>query len=352
MRDKLLFIQGVSQMPASSDKQQLQVHNIVNTLLEATEHFHNLIRDKQLNQSIFIFSSIVEGFDAVSNMITKLDDKEWIKQKESMDKYLLMIAQQLEQGRFLKISEILQFSFLPLLKRTEKFIADSIGSKNQNKAYSIGVFASFRNPREFYTEPRVNALVQESERQNVQLLFFTSNDVDFDKKEIKADVCNNEKWERISTPFPDVINNVSAGKRSHIERKLRRQIPFTSFHVGNKYYLPKKIVQNRKYAELLVPFRVCLNDQDIHQFLEKNHKVVLKALLSNRGENIFFVTKKGNHYSLYENKKERILNQEAFNIWLHTIILKKKEVIFTHELIMTNLIIFVHRFKKMARENG
>src|SRR5699024_1397165 len=216
------------------------------TIIEASEHFSKLVKSKELNQSIFMFSSIVEGFDTVSKIIVAADTSELIEQKEKMEKYLLMIAQHLEKGDFVKIAEILQFSLLPQLKKLHQLFAQETGDKHKNKTFSIGVFSSHRNPRDFYTIDRVDALVQESERQNSQLLFLTSNDVDFDKKEITADVCKDGKWERVTAPFPNVINNVGAGRRTYTERKLRRQIPFTSFHVGNKFSLPKRIVQHRK----------------------------------------------------------------------------------------------------------
>ena len=310
-------------MAKLTDKQLQQVDNIFQTLIEASEHFHTLIKEKELNQSIFIFSSIVEGFGAVGNILNQSEKQEWVVQKDKVEKLLLEIVQLLEKGNFIKISEILQFTLIPTLKRMHKEIAEDV-EDSENKVYTIGVFASFHNPREFYPEPRVNALVKESERQNAKLFFFTSKDVDFEKQEITADTCINEKWERVTAPFPDVINNVGAGKRSIVERKLRRMLPFTSFHVGNKYTLPKRIVEYRKFAELLVPFRVCRNIADIHDFMERNNKVVFKYLLSNRGENIYFVTKKGTRYHISEHKKERILNQETFDKWLGTVVLREK----------------------------
>ncbi|WP_163970626.1 YheC/YheD family protein [Oceanobacillus halotolerans] len=312
-------------MQSSSDKQLQQVRNIVQTLIEATEHFHKLIKEKELNQSIFIFSSIVEGFGAVNNIsYTGSNHDEWNTNKNKVEKYLLDIAKLLEKGNFIKISEILQFSLLPLLKKMEQGIADEIGDQHKEKIYTIGVFHSFRNPREFYMESRVNALVQEGEKQNTRVHFFTSEDVDFDNKTVTADEYKNGEWRRVTTSFPDVINNAGAGKRSHVERKLRRIIPFTSFFVGNKYTLPKKMVKHRKFAELLVPFIRCRNEEDIHTFIDKNMKVVFKGIRSNRAENIYFVTKKGNHYILLEHKKERILNHETFQKWLKSIVLSDK----------------------------
>ncbi|MDO6450833.1 YheC/YheD family protein [Oceanobacillus profundus] len=310
-------------MSKPTDKQLQQVYNIFQTLSEASDHFHKLIKEKELNQSIFIFSSIVDGFQALSRIDAVSKIEEWHIRKNKAEKHLLDIAQLLEKGNFIKISEILQFSFLPLLNKITKDISKSMDDQ-KSKKYKIGVFASFHNPRAFYPEARVNALVQESERQNTQLLFFTSTDVNFEKEVITADVYTDGKWERITTHFPDVINNVGAGKRSHIERKLRRVIPFTSFHVGNKLSLPMRMAKYKKYVELLVPFRLCRNEVEIHEFLKDNNKVVFKYLQSNRGENIYFVTKKGTRYAVQEHKNERILSQEAFEEWLQTVILEEK----------------------------
>src|SRR5699024_12787782 len=47
------------------DKQIQQLKNIAETLVEATEHFANNIKERQMTQSINIFSAIVEGFQAI-----------------------------------------------------------------------------------------------------------------------------------------------------------------------------------------------------------------------------------------------------------------------------------------------
>ncbi|WP_200415917.1 YheC/YheD family protein [Virgibacillus salexigens] len=307
-----------------TDQQLSQVNNIVQTLLEATEHFHELIKRKEMNQSIYTLSSIVEGFSSVSNVISS-HSNELDKKRKKLEAQLLQTAQLLEKGNTTKISEVLQFTLLPLLKSICDITSKEFVEIEEDKVCTIGVFSSHGNPRRFIPNPRLNALIQESERQHARLLFFESTDIDFTKNEINADICVNSNWERIRVPFPDVINNVGTGKRSLAERKLRRVIPFTSYHVGNKFQLPKLIAKHRKYAELLVPFQLCRNENIIFEFLQKNNKVVFKALSSNRGENIFFVTKKGSRYILSEHKKEKVLSYDAFTNWLRTVILGKKD---------------------------
>ncbi|AUJ23326.1 YheC/YheD family protein [Virgibacillus dokdonensis] len=309
-------------MEAISQKQLSQANNILHTIVEATEYFYQLVKQEESNQAIFIFSSIVEGVQSVSKTF---ENDEFLRDdKRKLENYLLQVAQLLEANKFIKITEVLQFSFLPLLKRMLSYMEEIDGQNKAEKVYTIGVFSPQANPVKFLPQPRLQALIKESQQQNARLLFFTETDVDLENNEIEADTYVNGSWERITAPFPDVINNIGTIKPSHIERELRRKIPFTSYHVGNKFSLPKRMVKYRKYADLLVPFRLCQKESDIFGFLQENNKVVFKSLLSNRGENIFFVTKKGNRYILMEHKKERILNQDVFSKWLQEHILRKK----------------------------
>lgn len=307
----------------SKDKQLFQVQNIIDTLQEATDHFATLVKNKELNQSIFMFSSIVEGCQSVITMLNAIDDN-FTAHTTKLEQYIMMIAKELEQGNFIKISEIVQFSLKPQLVKLSQTFIDTVGDQQKDQMISIGVFHSWANPREFYPKERVNALVNESKKQKATLYFFTSTDVDFEKEQVNADTFKNNSWERVTVPYPDVINNVGAGRRSHTERKLRRAIPFTSFHVGNKYTLPKRMAKYRKFTELLVPFKVCDNEVTIHSFLAQNNRVVFKALGSNRGENIYFITKRGSRYVLLDQKNERIINKEAFDQFIQQTILRKK----------------------------
>lgn len=311
-------------MTNQMDKQLFQVQNILETLQEATGHFADLTKKKELNQSIFIFSSIVDGCNAIMQILANMDDTRFNTQLKAMENQLLLIAQQLEQGSFIKISEIVQFSFAPELKKLHQTFIETQGNQKQDKTISIGVFNGTRNPKDFYTPERFNATIYESEKQNTNLYFFTSKDINFEEKQVNADVFQDGSWTSTLIPYPDVIHNVGVGKQSHEERKLRRILPFTSFYVGNKFSMPKRMLENKDYAELLVPFIPCAREDAINAFIEKNQRVVFKALGSNRGENIYFLNKKGNRYVLLDQKKESILTQDALSNFIQNIILAQK----------------------------
>jgi len=128
-------------MSTQKEKQLFQVQNILDTLQEATEHFAVLIKNKELNQSIFIFSSIVEGCQAVINMLNTVD-KDFTQHTNKLENYLVMIAKYIEQGNFIKISEIVQFSFRPQLVKLKQEFIETIGDQQKNEIITIGVFNS------------------------------------------------------------------------------------------------------------------------------------------------------------------------------------------------------------------
>src|SRR5699024_2170917 len=231
---------------------------------------------------------------------------------------------------------------------TEKY-----GNQKDEKHIHIGVFHSWANPKEFTPKERLDAMVDESVKQDSVLYFFTSDDIDFDNEEITADTFNNDQWTRVTVPFPDVISNVGAGKRSQAERRLSRMIPFTHFNVGNKYTLPKRIAKHRKYAELLVPFTVCTDQAIVDRFMEKNNQVVFKSLGSNRGEKIYFVTKKGSRYIMLDQKKERIMGSDDFQQFVeHTILGEKNGYIIQKYIHTRTKADEPYHFRAHVQKNG
>lgn len=329
----LLFRKGGSQPMSNITLQEKnQISNILSTLTEATQHLHSLVKQKQFSPCVYAFSSIVEGYQAIQDVLVRSETKKVQDYKNQLERQINLLAGALEKQDFLKMNEVIQFSFLPTMNK----LHTSFKVKDEeSRPVVIGVFHPQGNPKDFQPEPRTNALLEESRRQNAQLLFFTSDDVDFEKEIVRGFIKEGDEWVQTESAFPDVINNVAGGRRTFAERKLRRMIPFTSFYVGNKFTLPKRLLENRKFTELLVPFVVATDNKQIHRFMEQNERVVFKALKSNRGEDIYFVTKKGQRYSVSEHKNERVYNTVDFDKWLHDIILAEKGSYIVQRFILT-----------------
>src|SRR5690625_691636 len=308
-----------------SDSQITQIHNISETLIEATEHFTTYIKEREFGQSIHIFSAIVEGFEGINQFLNTSDEfSELARTRSEIEKCLFLIADHIEQRNFTKITEIIQFSLMPHFKKVNNVLTDK---DEQHTTTTIGIYLDRAQPRKAYSEKRIDALIKESEHQGAQAILFSSEDINFTEEKVNADIFRNGKWETIHTNFPDVIHNiapVSRHQQSITERKLRRRIPFTSYGVGNKFYLPKTMVKHRRFLELLVPFRMVADEHVVYDYLEKENIAVLKPILGARGESIYFVQKKGNRFVVSEHRQERIYNRDNFHEWIQTVLLNRK----------------------------
>ena len=308
-----------------------QIVNILDTLLEASDHLFTLAKNKNHKDSIFLFTTIVETYQVVSNHL--LLDQTMKSSCEghiiNLGKTINSIAKQLEKRKFLKINELLQFSFNPEIKKIKTALLTIYSNHTDlvNKSVSIGVYLCQRNPREAYPEKRIQALVNESNKRNLTIFFFSSKDVDFEREKIAGEVFQNGEWKVKQFPFPDVIHNIfpqAKAIQSKTEKRLRKMIPFTTYGVGDKFYSAKKLVEARKFAHLLVPFKITTDEFIVKKFIEENKIVVLKPIRGRQGQNIYFVDKRKSHYILTEHKKKQSLSPSEFNEWLQTVILKNK----------------------------
>lgn len=302
------------------------MRNISNTLVEATEHFIKYIKEREFGQSLHLFSSIVEGYEAIHQLTSiasnQIGNTELYLKR--IEKSLIVVADLLEHKRFLKIIELAQFSLLPSLNKLNKIVSET---SNIKKTYTIGVYLNHANPVDVYPEARINALLTEGEKQNAILIFFSSDDINFKNETINAKLSNKDEWKQQDVGFPNVVHNiapVSKHQQTVVERKLRRVVPFTSFGVGNKFHLPKIMVKHRRFADLLVPFRMVTDEQMVFDYLNKEKIAVLKPILGARGESIYFVQKKGNRFIISEHRQEKIYNLDNFKKWISNMLLARK----------------------------
>src|SRR5699024_10259687 len=128
---------------------------------------------------------------------------------------------------------------------------------------------------------------------NCEFFYFQPDKVNFNKKKILGQFCINGTWEEHETNFLDVIDNSPPKKQTkHIHDKLQSVIPFTTFRIGNKNSVNKRIFDDGQYSELVIPFESINSKREIDLFLDKYSKTVIKPKSSNRGRNIFYIERK------------------------------------------------------------
>ncbi|SDC38424.1 YheC/D like ATP-grasp [Pelagirhabdus alkalitolerans] len=294
----------------------LQVSNILNTIIDATKQFQEHIRENDFDKSIFVFTSMVEGLSSIDQLVKSHSIKSE-KLKKQIDTVSEQIVKELELKNYAPLFELTQFNLLPLLGELDKNLLDTIDYKKQT--ITIGIFDEDENPVALYPEKRIDALINEAEKQNVDLCFFTSKDVELDKGIVNGTERNNGEFIIKKRTIPDVVHNLRAihkNRQSNTERKLRRKTLFTSFHVIDKLYLPKQMAKHRDYANLLIPFEVVKDEDSIIEFLNQKKKAVVKPIKGVRGLKIFYIEMKNNQYKVLDHDQTKLLNKPDFIAWL------------------------------------
>ena len=83
-------------------------------------------------------------------------------------------------------------------------------------------------------------------------------------------------------------------------------------------YLPKILLENRKYAELLVPFKIITNHDVIFNYLKENKIGVLKPILGRQGQNIYFIERIKDKYKVSDHTTIHMLSHSELIDWLES----------------------------------
>ncbi|WP_410497254.1 YheC/YheD family protein [Cellulosilyticum sp. ST5] len=141
-------------------------------------------------------------------------------------------------------------------------------------------------------------------------MYFTLNDVNYEKRQIHGYILVDGKWKRANRPFPNVMINAYVPKRHHSLRALyellRLEIPHTTFWVGDKMMINNQLKKGGLFEKYIIPSKKIASVKDVFHFLEQYPKVVIKPLNSRQGKNVYYIEKTTNSYIIeIDNKKRR-----------------------------------------------
>lgn len=141
-------------------------------------------------------------------------------------------------------------------------------------------------------------------------MYFTLNDVNYEKRQIHGYILVDGKWKRANRPFPNVMINAYVPKRHHSLRALyellRLEIPCTTFWVGDKMMINNRLKKGGLFEKYIIPSKKIDSVKDVFHFLEQYPKVVIKPLNSRQGKNVYYIEKTTNSYIIeIDNKKQR-----------------------------------------------
>lgn len=108
-------------MTVTVKEQMTEVHNVLSTLVESTEHLATLAKAEEFEQSIYIFTSLIEGIEAVFKALPQFD-VDVVQQMKEIEHTLPNIAKTFENEALSDIVTLTETSLLPaLMGITEKY---------------------------------------------------------------------------------------------------------------------------------------------------------------------------------------------------------------------------------------
>ncbi|MGE7598282.1 YheC/YheD family protein [Lysinibacillus fusiformis] len=133
--------------------------------------------------------------------------------------------------------------------------------------------------------------------EGAQFFYFTPKSVDFAKRSIRAKVYEDGQWQEKTMPFPDVIYNAGSPEKLSVSKeiieRLKEEIPFTTYSIGNKWNVMKRLKEAKEFEQYLIPSEIVKDADVFHKFINYYKRVVFKPIDGRKGKGIYFITKAG-----------------------------------------------------------
>ncbi|OAS22107.1 YheC/YheD family protein [Paenibacillus oryzisoli] len=176
----------------------------------------------------------------------------------------------------------------------------------------LGVFHP-NDPFAVMTEKRVQAIVAESVKQKVELVFFNELGINLDFQKIDGTIFDGERWVQGTFPFPQAVMNVrpwGPRRRSDKELIFRKIVPFTAFLIDDKWEITKMVSSFPSLAPFIVPTAILSSVDQIDELLASHAKLVIKPVQGSRGVGVQALIYKESQYGLQQGADWIWLNRE------------------------------------------
>lgn len=133
----------------------------------------------------------------------------------------------------------------------------------------------------------------------IDFFYFSPEDVDIKNKKINAQIFENGRWTKQIVEFPSVVDNEPMKKvNKEIYAALKEKCILTTNPIGGKSKVFKMLEKSKQFDDVLIPYVLVENSEDVFRFLDQYNKILLKPVFSNQGRNIIVIEQLGNVYKL------------------------------------------------------
>lgn len=156
--------------------------------------------------------------------------------------------------------------------------------------------------------------------EGVDFFYFTPRRVDFETRTIQGKVLESGEWIEKTMPFPDVIYNAGSPEKlavsSDIMNRLRKEIPFTTYSIGNKWNVTRRLKEAKEFEKYLIPSEVVKEIEPFQKLISTYKKIVFKPVEGRKGKGIYFISKVGADYDIQQDTKVERYTQEQLEALL------------------------------------
>lgn len=167
--------------------------------------------------------------------------------------------------------------------------------------------------------------------EGVDFFYFTPRRVDFSTRKIQAKVLEDGKWVEKAVSFPDVIYNAGSPEKLAASRdiinRLRKEIPFTTNSIGNKWNVTRRLKEAKEFENYLIPSEVVTKKEAFQKFMSTYKKVVFKPVEGRKGKGIYFISKVGlTAYDIQQDTTSKRYTEAQLNAFLTERFAEKRTV--------------------------
>ncbi|GEN82695.1 hypothetical protein SLU01_10070 [Sporosarcina luteola] len=163
----------------------------------------------------------------------------------------------------------------------------------------IGMLHHRKDPE---TVMKAYAFAAVAAAEGAKFYYFSPGEVNLLNRTIRGQVYENGKWESKIMPFPNVIYNAGSpeklAKSKEIIDKLRKEIPFTTYSIGNKWSVNRRLKEAKDFASYLIPTEAVKSADHFIKYISAFEKVVFKPIDGRKGKGIYFIVQEGDRFSV------------------------------------------------------
>ncbi len=174
----------------------------------------------------------------------------------------------------------------------------------------IGMLHHRKDPKKFQ-KSYAYAIVAQAE--GAEFLYFSPRAVDFGKKIINGFQYKDGEWRKVKSRFPDVIYNTGSPEKLNnsieIVNELKKYIPFTTFSVGNKLSVYKRLKTDGELSNYLIPSYTIYSVAQFKSYFKLYPKLVFKPVNGHKGQGVTFIEQIGNEFHLQSVEQDILLKE-------------------------------------------